>query len=159
MSYDENGTTRMELAKRAAIAVLSTLVRGDEAAVVPLDDQPLDPADLTPTADLQSLAMRIDGLRSTAGIADVRQGLSRTSEIFKLQPSNNRREIYIISDRQAVTWEHVDESAVRQWNFDAEGAWLELRTSGRASAIARSAINSLRQMSSSVCRSLGPPPV
>src|SRR5439155_17784530 len=84
MAFDEGGRTRMDLLRSAVLRILSSLNNGDEAALVPAGTAP-QPADPTPTADLQSLAMRVADLEPSSGAADMANALTRALNVLDAQ--------------------------------------------------------------------------
>lgn len=114
-AFEENGRPRFEACRQSALAVLGTLKRGDQVALVELGARTDVPVQFT--TDLQSLASRIDGMQPDAGKADVADGLARASKLLQNSPAQSR-ELYIITDRQNLTWEAVSEQVMSQWRQD-----------------------------------------
>ena len=73
MGYDENGHTRMVLARGAARQVLG-LHKGDRVSLV-LMGREQSPADRRPTADLWDVARRIDAAEPGSGRANVAEAM------------------------------------------------------------------------------------
>lgn len=114
MNFDENGHTRFGLAQAAAKQVLAGLQRGDRCSLVLLGHSE-DAADADPTADLQSIADRIDALHPGQEPADVAQGLRRAEEVLD-QNGRAARDLYVVGDRQALSWRNVnDDFLTRVW--------------------------------------------
>jgi hypothetical protein len=113
MSFDENGRTRFELAQRAAEQILAALRPGDRVALIPMG-APAEPTDAEPTTDLRAVAGRIDQLRCGYGSVDLKESLSAAADILQANEKINR-EIYIICDRQALSWRNVDEAFAEDW--------------------------------------------
>lgn len=108
MNFEENGKTRFALAQSAAKQVLAGLRRGDRVSLL-LMGHPQDGADVEPTSDLQSVAERIDALRTGHDPADVAQALTRAQEVYDPE-SRAARDVYVIGDRQAFSWRNVNEA-------------------------------------------------
>jgi hypothetical protein len=107
MNYEENGHTRMSLAQGAAKQVLAGLHRGDQVSLVLLG-QHQTASEMEPTADLQSVADRIDAVRTGRQPADVSGGLIRAQEVLDSEGSG-ARDIYVVCDRQASNWRGVND--------------------------------------------------
>lgn len=123
MALEEAGRTRFDKAREAALQILSSLRRGDEVSLVLMGDPAGAPAPSPPSSDLQAVARTIADLRILPGAADVARGLERAREVLD-QPTFNRREIYIVTDRQAVTWAALQGNSgtdFRKW-LNAEGS-------------------------------------
>jgi hypothetical protein len=74
-----------------------------------------DESDMAPTADLQSVADRIDAARPGHDPADIRQALR---EAFAALDRNGvaARDFYIVTDRQALSWRGMDDGFQNRWN-------------------------------------------
>ncbi|HSV16616.1 MAG TPA: BatA domain-containing protein [Tepidisphaeraceae bacterium] len=112
MACVENGRSRLDLARQAALQILSAMNRGDQVAFIPTGT-PLAPADRAPTSDLQSVAARIAAVRPGFGQADFVNSLSRAADVLERYERVNR-EIYIITDRQAISWRRVASDPFRR---------------------------------------------
>jgi hypothetical protein len=115
MGFDENGKTRMELARSAVLNVLESL-KENRATILLMGGR--DPELLGPgTTDLQLLAQRVLNLPEPTGRADLRAGLERAMDLLD-KGGEVGRELYVVCDRQASNWKELaDESfrtAVRQ---------------------------------------------
>src|SRR5205823_6355769 len=75
---------------------------------------PHNEASAQPTTDLQSLAARIDDMKPALGRADVAAGLMQAARIFQVDRNPNR-ELYIVTDRQAISWTGLDEPFASAW--------------------------------------------
>lgn len=102
MTYPERDRTRLELAKDAALAVLTRLRRGDQASLVLLGGGKAE-APARPTSDLQDVAARIANLQPLAGRSNVSDGVRQAYELLATAGGNSG-EIYVITDRQASSW-------------------------------------------------------
>lgn len=132
MGYQENGQRRMQLAREAVLQILSTMQKGDQAALVVMGEgkgmvpaSPRRPGESETalgrngdsprlTSDLQATAAEVDNVRTGAGQANVAEGLTRAAEILDHQPGLNRR-IYLVCDRQALSWSEVNEMFGAAW--------------------------------------------
>ncbi len=102
MAYEEAGRSRFEKAREAAAQVLSSLRKGDEAALVLLGDR-IEVRE--PTANLPLLLRDVGDLAVSNGQADVAAGLARARDVLAAGRAN--RELYLICDRQAMSWQNV----------------------------------------------------
>jgi hypothetical protein len=117
MAYDDGGATRMDAARRAALAVLAGLQRGDEVDLVTLGDD-RDAGDAPPPSDLQTAASRIADLHVSDGRADIAAGLNTAARIFQRSSAGSRL-LVLICDRQASSWKEVDEDFASAWRASA----------------------------------------
>ena len=111
MSIKENDQLRMDAAKTAAIQILSRLRRGDEVTLITAGDSS---AETRPTTDLQALARTIADLQPARGYADMAATLAKAAEVLERSTSVNR-EVYIVADRQKVSWTGVDAAWSSTW--------------------------------------------
>ena len=113
MQFDENGKTRMELARAAVLNVLESL-KENSVAIVLMGAHDPDAAPLAePTTDLQQLAQRVLSLPEPSGRADLRPALERAMDILD-RGAEASRELYVICDRQSSNWKDVNTNAFRQ---------------------------------------------
>jgi hypothetical protein len=104
MQFDENGKSRMELARSAVLNILESLKENSVAIVIMgSPDQEL-PA--TPTTDLQQLAQSVMRMPDPTGQAQIRPGLERALDILD-RGGETARELYVVCDRQASTWNEL----------------------------------------------------
>jgi hypothetical protein len=118
MTYDENGHSRFELAQTAAKQVLRGLRPGDRAALVLMGVQPMVPARGEPTADLSAVAARIDEQRPGDGSADVKEGLLNAADLIErgTEPGETTGgDIFVIGDRQALSYRGIDDAFGQTW--------------------------------------------
>lgn len=115
MAVDEQGRSRLDLAKQAAVDVLASLHRGDAAAVIFVGDAPGGAGDQSATdftTDLQALASRITEARAGTARADLAPAIDEAVArlIERATPARSpgatahARELYVITDRQAASW-------------------------------------------------------
>lgn len=102
MDFEENGHTRFSVAQGAAKQVLAGLHRGDRVALILLGQRESD-QEMEPTADLQSVADRIDAARPGRQPADVADGLLKAQQVLDRE-SGAARDLYVVCDRQASNW-------------------------------------------------------
>lgn len=107
MDFEENGHTRFSVAQGAAKQVLAGLHRGDRAMLMLLGQRQSD-ADLEPTADLQSIADRIEAAHVGHDAADIAQALLKARQVLD-RDGHIARDLYIVADRQALSWRGVDD--------------------------------------------------
>jgi hypothetical protein len=113
MAYDENGRSRFELARGVARQVLSSLRRGDRAILVAAG-RPANEQDLRPTPELRAVDTRLASLQPAYGSADLFSAMSRAWEqLVEAEPIH--RQIYVITDRQAVAWNRAGEGTRAPW--------------------------------------------
>ena len=105
MLHPEQNATRFELARKAALAVLSDLHAGDEAALIELG-APYS-TDVPATTDLQRVASRLASLEPAAGSADLADGIRRAQSLLA-DRVDVPREVYLFADRQRSTWQSLD---------------------------------------------------
>jgi hypothetical protein len=133
MGFEEGGRSRLDAGREAALAVLSGLSRGDRAALVVAGDPPsaahsgaLAPhsgasvsharaLEVRPTTDLQSLAGRIVDLEASASSADIAESLGHAADVLQ-RHGQGRLELYLITDRQAVSWSGLDDGFAEGWD-------------------------------------------
>jgi hypothetical protein len=116
MGYGRPGQTRMDQAREAVRQIISTLRRGDEAALITLGDFARNPAP-RPTADLQSIIDSLDNPQfqaGGAGVTNIADGLTLAANLFERQ-NNRNRELFIVCDRQATNWRGVTERMAAAW--------------------------------------------
>lgn len=123
MGFQENGRTRLDLAREAALEVLANLRKGDQAALVVLGDLDRGSTGMSsqPTTDLQAVASRLNDLKPMYGEADMAGGLDRAAEVLERHEPLNR-ELYVICSRRAEVWRHVQEDFAKAWQRRV-GAW------------------------------------
>ena len=108
MGFDENGRTRFQMAQAAARQILRNLRPGDRVSLILLGS-PRSAADMEPTADLRAVESRVDDARVEPGSASVREGFDLAAEILARYGKSDR-DIYLVTDRQALTWRGVDDA-------------------------------------------------
>jgi hypothetical protein len=114
MQFDENGKTRMELARSAVLNILESL-RENSAAVVLMGGTRDAEALAQPTTDLQQLAQRVLGLSEPSGQGNLSEAMGRAMDILDRGGEANR-ELYVVCDRQALNWRDVgDELFAQAW--------------------------------------------
>jgi len=105
MLHPEQNATRFELARKAALGVLSDLHPGDEAALIELG-APYS-TDVPPTTDLQRVASRLASLEPAHASADLADGIRRAQTLLA-DRADVPREVYLFADRQRSTWQSLD---------------------------------------------------
>ncbi|HEY8668585.1 MAG TPA: BatA domain-containing protein, partial [Tepidisphaeraceae bacterium] len=117
MGFDENGRTRLDMAREAVLQILSSLKKGDQAALVYMGDmKPQEAGRPTPpTTDVKLLADEVFKLLKVSyGQANVADALKDAADLLDRYGSYNR-ELYIVTDRQALTWKDLDSAAAAIW--------------------------------------------
>jgi hypothetical protein len=112
MQFDENGKTRMELARSAVLNIIESLKENSVAIVLMGAHDPESPL-AQPTTDLQQLAQRVLSLPEPSGRAELRPALDRAMDILD-RGSEAGRELYVVCDRQRSNWKDVTSEAFRQ---------------------------------------------
>lgn len=113
MSYNENGRSRFEMARKAVMQILSSLRKGDQVSLILLRaGQAVNNPE--PTTDFQSIATRVSNARVSTGSADITEGLTQAAKILE-QYGKSNRELFVVCDRQALTWRNADEKFQRMW--------------------------------------------
>lgn len=113
-AYDEGGRTRLDLIRNAALGIIGALRPGDRVSLIVLGN--LGNADESqPTADLRSVAERITSLQPGQSIANLAQGLSQALNILEKEEPVHR-DIFLLADRQAVTWHSLDSAFAAKWS-------------------------------------------
>jgi hypothetical protein len=113
MQFDENGKTRMELARSAVLNVLESLKENSVAIVLMGAHDPEAAALAEPTTDLQQLAQRVLSLPDPSGRAELRPALEHAMDILDRGPEAGR-ELYVVCDRQSSNWRDVNSEPFRQ---------------------------------------------
>lgn len=125
MGYDENGRTRFQMAQAAARQVLRGLRAGDRVSLL-LMGAGQDAADLEPTGDLRAIEARIDEARPGLGSANLRSALERAADLLDRYEKSNR-DLYVICDKQALSWQKVDEHFAAEWKRRMHAPGLSTR--------------------------------
>jgi hypothetical protein len=123
MQFDENGKTRMELARAAVLNILESLKESSVAIVLTgvRDTEQL----AQPTTDLQQLAQRVLALPEPSGRAELAPALERAVDILD-RGADGSRELYVVCDRQASNWKEVGSGAFAQrWQTRVNRAGAE----------------------------------
>jgi hypothetical protein len=116
LAFEEAGRSRFDKAREAVLQILGGLRKGDEVALVLLGEQ-VDVRE--PTSNLQMVGRQVTDLQVSSGSADLSIGLARAREILD-QSTRLNRELYIVTDRQAVSWRNVDQGgATARWASDS----------------------------------------
>lgn len=125
MGQDENGKTRLELARGTVLNILESM-RNSRVSIVLLgarDNEQLS----APTTDLQQLAQRVIALSAGSGRADMAWGLERAAEILD-QMGESGRELYVVCDKQASNWKSLEEPGLSEhWRARLQRAGTPLR--------------------------------
>jgi hypothetical protein len=114
LAYEENGRPRMEIAKQAVSNILANLRRGDEVSLILMGGEKQN-ADVVASSDLQSLTSRLADVSPASGKADIASALTQAMRIFNRDKSNNR-ELYLVCDRQAGSWQQINDAFEKSWN-------------------------------------------
>jgi hypothetical protein len=121
MGYTRNGKTRLDQAREVALQILTELKPGDMASLL-LAGGSQDSAPSPPTEDLQPIASTLSDLAPGNGEADFADALNRAGQLLD-HASTSDREIYVVCDRQALSWRRVlDKAFGDSWNLARIGA-------------------------------------
>ncbi len=122
MGYTQAGKSRLDLAREVALQILTALKRGDEAALLVAGaheyQQPIPPS-----ADLQSIASRIADLQPDTGQCDLAVELNKAADLLQHATVTDRR-IYLICDRQELSWRNITDAFKKQWQTRGKNAQL-----------------------------------
>ena len=113
MGYDENGRTRFQMAQAAARQILRGLQSGDRVCLI-LMGLPQSEADLEPTGDLRAIETRIDEAQIGYSRANLQESLIRAADVLERYEKSNR-DVYVVCDRQALSWKEIDERFAADW--------------------------------------------
>ncbi len=114
MGYEENGKTRLDQAREVVLQILSAMNRGDQVSLI-LTGTAQPPSEQAPSSDLQSVAARVVGLQQGFGEADNAEALNAAADVLQRYDERMNREIFVVGDRQAVSWRNVNEAFHRAW--------------------------------------------
>jgi len=95
------GTMRFERARRAAARILDGLREGDAACLVPFDDP--EPSEPEMTTSLSALKNRLEAAECGYGSAGAAGALGRALRAVA-EDRRPRKELYVISDFQRLSW-------------------------------------------------------
>lgn len=109
----EGGRTRADAAREAVLRILSTMEKGDRAALILAGAVPRN-ADVAPTADLQAVATRAAELKPGPGAADIADALNRAADVLDRHGGANGH-LYLVCDSQGSSWQGVDEPFQSAW--------------------------------------------
>ena len=113
MGYESMGRSRMEAARSAALQVISTLRRGDRAGLY-LAGAAGQATPMQLTGDLQAVAARVADLKPAADVARLDQAIDAAADALARQ-ERVLRQLYVITDQQAINWEGIDASYAAKW--------------------------------------------
>jgi hypothetical protein len=120
MGFDENGRTRFQMAQAAARQIIRGLRQGDRVALL-LMGAPPSAGEREPTGDLRAIEARIDEAKLTNGRANLAESLDVAAEVLGRFPQSPH-DIYVVSDRQALSWQSVDSQFVVDWKRRMRGS-------------------------------------
>jgi hypothetical protein len=125
MSLIDNGRPRLDLAREAIFQLLSPgFHRGDDLWLITLGDGGPDAAAPRYASDPQEMARRVKEVPSPSGEADIAAGLRQALDVLSNAEAVNR-EIYLVCDRQAGGWAHVDQQFAAQWRRRIERGFTQ----------------------------------
>ncbi len=97
----------------AALQVLRGLKDGDKCGLVLMGEGEPTPF-AQPVGDLQAVARFVQDLKPPTSKANLAEGMARGAAMLESSEAVDR-ELYVVSDRQALTRAHVDEAFVQRW--------------------------------------------
>ncbi len=125
MGFDENGRTRFQMAQAAARQIIRGLRPGDRVSLI-LMGLSRRAAELEPTGDLRSVETRIDEAKLGYGQANLRDALDTAAELLGRYEKSSR-DVYVVCDRQALSWQGVDAHFAAEWKSRIQGPGLTTR--------------------------------
>ena len=126
MSLNDNGRVRMDMAREAVFQLLSPgFRRGDDLWLVPLGliggghdiDSSLGGRSevFKFASDPQDMARLVKEVTTPAGQSDVASGILLGLQLLATSEAPNR-ELYIVTDKQAGSWNGIDERFIRRFD-------------------------------------------
>ena len=103
MSYEVEGGTAWDAARAAAEGVVDTLAPGDRACVFLAGDE-VDPIVPEPISDLAAVRQSIRSLDWLPGSSSISDALRMAADSLARSSGGREREIYILTDGQALPW-------------------------------------------------------
>jgi hypothetical protein len=118
MLYTADGHSRIDLARQTIRQILATLHTGDRCALIPLagDNPTLSPL-AVPIGNFQAIGDALDKaplVSKSNGIIDMTIALKRAADSLE-HGTGQRRQIFLICDRQAVNWRNVTDVVAQSW--------------------------------------------
>jgi hypothetical protein len=107
----DGGRTRSDLTREAALRTLSSLQKGDRAALILAGARQVI---VPPTTDLQAIAARVAEIKPTTGAADIAAALNEAVAMLDRSSSPNAH-LYLFTDAQASNWQGVDDAFQASW--------------------------------------------
>ena len=83
-------------------------------------------AELEPTGDLRAIEARIDDAKVCDGRSNLRDSLEQAADILG-RYEKSARDVYVVCDRQALSWDAVDAHFAAEWNARMHGPGLNTR--------------------------------
>lgn len=114
MGFDENGRTRFQMAQAAARQIVRNLRPGDRISLI-LMGASRAATDLEPTGDLRAIESRIDEARTGYSRSNIADSLDLAADILR-RHENSTRDVYIVTDHQAQSWQGIDDRFAAAWN-------------------------------------------
>jgi hypothetical protein len=125
MSFDENGRTRFQMAQAAARQIIRGLRSGDRVSLILMGVQ-RNAADLEPTGDLRAVEAKIDEAKVGFGRANIHDALELAADVLS-RYEKSARDIFIVSDHQALSWDGVDSRFAAEWKRRMHGPGVSTR--------------------------------
>lgn len=132
MGFDEGGRTRMAMAADIVQEILRNLRAGDRVMLLSAGEGHGSPGGRIPadtsagalspssgeapafSSDLRALEAKSGELKSGWGAANLRDGLLAALDHLD-KARDSRRQIYVVCDRQALSWRQVDDAFAATW--------------------------------------------
>lgn len=113
MGFDENGRTRFQMAQAAARQIIRGLRPGDRVALI-LMGAAASAGEREPTGDLRAIEAKIGEARVGSGAANLADSLDVAADVLG-RYEKSARDVYVVCDRQALSWQSVDTQFVAEW--------------------------------------------
>ncbi|HET6249002.1 MAG TPA: VWA domain-containing protein [Tepidisphaeraceae bacterium] len=125
MGFDENGRTRFQMAQAAARQIIRGLRPGDRVSLI-LMGAPKSASELEPTGDLRAIETKIDDARVGYGQASLGDSLQLAADVLG-RYEKSTRDVYVVSDRQGLSWKGVTAQFAADWSARMHGPGLHSR--------------------------------
>ena len=125
MGFDENGRTRFQMAQAAARQIIRGLRPGDRVSLI-LMGAPRSEGELEPTGDLRAIEARIDDAKVGFGRANLGESLDLAADVLG-RYEKSARDVYVVCDRQALSWQTVNAQFAAEWKARMQGPGLSTR--------------------------------
>jgi prepilin-type processing-associated H-X9-DG protein len=118
MATSDNGVVRMDRATAKIRSLLSFFGTGDEVSLIAASERPRVLLKRTP-AGAGEVSLALEGLQPSYLTSDLAAGLRLATSILG-EVEEKKREIYLVTDMQALAWEKVDFRREDQGKLDID---------------------------------------